>query len=588
MPSKCKHEENGKRCTKYASYGTPGTSERLFCKIHASKGMVITRNDTRVCNHPDHKNDEKIPRASFGLPNEKPTRCKEHLERGMMSVNLKNPCEICGTRARTHGPENGKPRFCKTCSDLSEKKYEDLRSGKCASCKKWATFGFSGKGRTHCKKHKQAGMIDLKNGKCKICVKENVANPKQPTYGYEKPTHCKEHKTEDMKDLRHQSCLCIKCSTRASYGYMHPTRCRKHAEFGMECLVGQMCVKCEAVQGVFAVSKGGDLYCKKCKQKEMKNVKGKMCDSCGEKQPVFNYQGLKRKFCGDCKDPFMVDVVNPRCKQCKLYITLPPRKLCAICNIECSHKKLKEQAVIDFFHKNADTLQIPKSRMIHNKKISLKNTNIFPDLRIYPLDKSHVVIIEIDEFQHKKGDYDLPHENERMKLIAQAEQIPCIFLRYNPDVFYVNEKKKIVPQNERLGFLLENAQKFLTKKIFKKNIYVYKLFYDIACEIDDNKYLQEYNLLGYFNELDQKIVKAIDAETENDEETKDENNEENNEENDEDDENNEDEEETNEEDEENEDEEDEETNEDDEENNEEDEENNEDEEENNDDEEDTN
>lgn len=527
MPSKCKHQENNQRCTKYASYGNPGTTERQYCKTHARSGMVITKKDSRLCTHPEHKeNKENPPRASFGLPGEKPIRCKKHVERGMVSINLKNPCEICGIKARTHGSEDGKKRFCQNCAKLSQKNLKDLRNGKCIECEKWAVFGFEGKGRTHCKKHKEDGMIDLKNGKCKICVKNNVLNPKQPTFGYDKAICCKEHKENDMKDLKHNnSSTCEKCTKRATFGWLEPIRCKKHRDFGMEAFYGQKCVKCGEKQGTFGLKKGGPLYCLGCKHEEMKRIKGQMCVICGAKQPVFNFEGKKAKYCGDCKDPFMIDVVNPRCQSCKKFIVTAPKKFCAYCDPDClAFKKLKEKTVLDFLQENLE------EKIVHNKKISSKE-KIFPDFRIYPVKKTHTVIIETDEYQHKKG-YDEACENQRMKCIAEAENVPCIFLRYNPDIFRINGKKIIIPGDERLKFLLEKVQKFLKKKTFKKNMYVYRLFYD--CSIDDVDeseqnalFFQEYDLEEYFEKLNRKIEEenAKDALEKVDEENDEENNE---------------------------------------------------------------
>jgi hypothetical protein len=44
---------------------------------------------------------------------------------------------------------------------------------------------------------------------------------------------------------------------------------------------------------------------------------------------------------------------------------------------------------------------------------------------------THKVVLEVDEYQHKKGEYNC--EVKRMRDITQALGIPTLFIRYNPD-----------------------------------------------------------------------------------------------------------------------------------------------------------
>jgi len=65
---------------------------------------------------------------------------------------------------------------------------------------------------------------------------------------------------------------------------------------------------------------------------------------------------------------------------------------------------------------------------------------------------THKVVLEVDEYQHKKGEYNC--EVKRMWDIAQALGIPTLFIRYNPDNYMFNGITKDSNDRERKQELL--------------------------------------------------------------------------------------------------------------------------------------
>lgn len=236
MPSKCKNTE----CNKYASYNFQGKTGKLYCKIHAEVGMIITKIDSRICIHTEHSDDKKVPRASFNFPDQsKPLYCKTHSENGMVNLNNKNSkkCSGCNLKQPSYGFIDGKATHCSKCATDD---MVDVVSNLCTDekCQKNATYGIIGSKATKCKHHSISGMVDVKNAKCKLC-------DKQPTFGKRtKATHCWQHKDDDMKDVRHSTELCRECPSRASYSIGDkPTHCTKHKTDGMKDIVSTMCLQ---------------------------------------------------------------------------------------------------------------------------------------------------------------------------------------------------------------------------------------------------------------------------------------------------------------------------------------------------------
>ena len=94
---------------------------------------------------------------------------------------------------------------------------------------------------------------------------------------------------------------------------------------------------------------------------------------------------------------------------------------------------------------------------------------------------THFVVLEVDEFQHKRTSYTQECEDIRMLTILQDLGMPTIFLRYNPDDYKDKVNKTIkISQKERETQLLKYLDMCMQTKPKDESEYlrVIYLFYD--------------------------------------------------------------------------------------------------------------
>ncbi len=422
MPSTCKTKD----CKKSASYGPPNSRSRVACATHKTDEMECKKIDSRKC-----LNCNK--RASFGLPGEKAKYCVEHAPQKTINVNAKT-CIMCNEHQPSFGIKNGRPTHCASCSKKSTTKLYDLVSVLCEfeDCQTNPIYGFVNEKARRCKIHMEDGMIDVKNKKCEICIAKGIKPVKQSTFGFDKPIACKVHKTDDMRDLRHDSEKCERCDKRSTYGYQRAIRCSYHKEDDMKDMVSQMCI------------------------------------ICNEYQPCYNLKNEPPLFCLECKADKMVDVKHPKCISCGLFNVYSKGDSCANCNLDgTAYQKIHEMKVINYLrYKNVD--------FAHNKSLGRTWNHLRPDVLV-KCDTGHHVIVEIDEKQHKG--YDEQCEIIRMFTIQQALKNKVVFIRYNPDIFYIKGKRQNISDEARLDKLYETIQMLSTTPLADE-IKIYKLFYN--------------------------------------------------------------------------------------------------------------
>ena len=122
------------------------------------------------------------------------------------------------------------------------------------------------------------------------------------------------------------------------------------------------------------------------------------------------------------------------CPSCLLWRT--GGTLCSYCdpvNATKKNQKPKEMAVVRFLKDN-----LPDNEFVHNQSVSnaCTGTHLFPDI-LFDCGW-YYLIIEVDEFQHRGGDYSC--DKKRMHDIIAKLGLPCIFIRYNPDSKKVGNK----------------------------------------------------------------------------------------------------------------------------------------------------
>ena len=127
----------------------------------------------------------------------------------------------------------------------------------------------------------------------------------------------------------------------------------------------------------------------------------------------------------------------PRCQlcpSCLLFRTLQGR-LCSYCKPYPQNKLYRKTKEMEIVHFLKDSL--PDYPFIHNKSVSTDctNTHLFPDILF---DCGHFnLIVEVDEHQHRGASYSC--DRQRMYDIIAKLNMPCIFVRYNPDSAFSNK-----------------------------------------------------------------------------------------------------------------------------------------------------
>lgn len=286
----------------------------------------------------------------------------------------------------------------------------------------------------------------------KLCEFELCKN--RAVYGFNNEmTFCKNHKIENMKYYDYRKC---KCNKNCSFNY--PTEKKP-------------------------------LYCGDCKLEGMVDVKNKKCITCNKKIPNFNYPNEKTPlYCGDCKKDNMIDINHPKCKAndktlCNSRGNKKYKGYCSRCYQYLFPKdpltyqirsKTKEIAVRDFINDNYNGFCHDKPLYTAQCDCSIRRRI---DHRI--LINNTLLCIETDENQHKS--YDEKDEEIRYDDLYNAFSGKWIFIRFNPDVYKINGKKKNTSISTRLTQLKKEIDKQIKRIENEENIdllEVIKMYYD--------------------------------------------------------------------------------------------------------------
>ena len=124
-----------------------------------------------------------------------------------------------------------------------------------------------------------------------------------------------------------------------------------------------------------------------------------------------------------------------KCRSCKLFQTNKTTNyLCSYCNPDIpTYIKTREVEIKIFLEENNYQFE-------YNKFCKYQDKGYFPDFKIKSTNGNFWIIIECDERAHK--DYDKKDEKERENNICLGLNVPCIFIRYNPDRKGINMKIK--------------------------------------------------------------------------------------------------------------------------------------------------
>ena len=437
MPENCEYED----CQKQASFGFPGEWPSR-CAGHMLQGMENIKQ--KSCEHPSC-----TKRPSFNHPGEQRARyCNEHRELGMEDVVTKNRCEhpdSCKKRA-LFGLPGQRPSGC---GKHALERMENVVAKRCehSDCKKQPSFGFPGERAIRCAKHASEGMENVMTKRC-----EHSDCKKHPSFGFPggRAVRCATHRLEGMEDVREHPGGCDK---RALFGLpgQQPVRCKNHALEEMKLIVKKCCEHpdgCEK-QPCFGHPGERPTRCFDHRSEAMENVMSKRCDYPGcNTQAHYGHKNGPCTRCAKHRDTDMEDFNAPVCRSENCITKVGQQSkydgYCLTCFVylfpekEVSRNyKTKENEVATYVKSlNIDKEYLTTFDRIVQDGCSLRR----PDIMIECV--THVVIVEVDEDQHRYND--CACENKRMMQIFQdlGSNRPVVFLRFNPDAYTDSRGKK--------------------------------------------------------------------------------------------------------------------------------------------------
>jgi hypothetical protein len=376
--------------------------------------------------------DGCIKHPSFNISNEtKGLYCYEHKKENMIDVKSKRCAEDkCMKRPIFNIPNMLNALYC---SQHKKENMVDVKSKRCAEngcCVKHPNFNLPTKTTgMFCSQHKKENMVDVKHTKCDNddCIKRphfNFPNEKKGLY-------CFEHKKENMINMNNKNCQHNKCKELAIFGIINkrPQFCLEHKEKNMiNIALDNKCFVLECNNEYNHII-NADKYCDKHTPETYETIIKRLCKYCDIKE--------ESKFV---------------CKECKKI------------------QNKKEWAIVRHLRKSIDTkFEYNSSKMLQG--CSKKRPDIFFDLT------GHVVIVEIDENQHKT--YEDTCECARINEIVNGiGGKPVIIIRYNPDIVKNNGKQININQSDRIDNLIHIIKNELTKTYDTFIVKIIQLYYN--------------------------------------------------------------------------------------------------------------
>lgn len=334
-------------------------------------------------------------------------------------------------------------KFNRPCSTCLKCRVRTQRNRKlraptrlCEECHKQSSFNFPGlTNGIRCADHKDPEMINViqKNCEHEGCLKQPCYNLPNEHFG----KFCASHKISEMINVRERRCEFNGCMKKPFYNSPYETKgrfCNEHKEDGMIDVLSNSCHYKDCNKRATFNNPGQKAkFCVSHKEDGMIDVKTRRCEyeDCMT-VPVFNLPGTKRGiFCFEHKKNGMDDVRNPRCKTPMCNVILPYYKdYCARCSAHLFPDQPSRFKTREIKLKEYLTAEYPDKTIIHDKRVECHLYR--PDF-VFDMG-SHVIVIELDENQHKT--YDTSCDNKRLMSIFQGlGSRPMVMIRFNPDKY---------------------------------------------------------------------------------------------------------------------------------------------------------
>jgi hypothetical protein len=458
--------EDKRKCVKCGGRASYGCEKSTHCGKCKEPGMEIQR--ARLCQEPGCKKQ-----CFFGYQGGKPTHCVKHKFKDMIDVKRTTGiCEHKNCKKRgSYKGENNK-LYCKE-HIIGESKRVWTKICSFPDCKEYGYYGNKGDTKNiRCRDHKIKGMIRLSNKRCRGHPNCRTV----PIYKYPGKVgewHCYDHKLPGMVNVVHKRCEENKCEVLPSYNYpskKKPARCLLHKLPGMVNVIAKICiVKDCSTECNFNYPGLQPEYCVIHKSIGMINTVRRYCmiKNCEELATHGNGRELFR--CQLHKhDDDIAMFVNP-CVKCGERFIVDLEGLCVACHPKSIYRQCTKQKEVEDFLDKQDYAKRLESR---DKIINIDIGRYRPD-EVYST-KTHKVIVEVDEYQHKKCHYS--EDIHRMVKVSRGYDVPCFWIRYNPDLY---DKSIDTPKEERLTLLSDCIRHILNSTLpNRQNIYVLYLYYD--------------------------------------------------------------------------------------------------------------
>ena len=317
-------------------------------------------------------------------------------------------------------------------------------------------------------------IVNVKNSKCKTVGCHTLPSFNFP--GEKKRLYCSKcankynaaHPNEiDMKDVKNPRCKTVGCNKQPSCNFpgqkkrLYCTSCADKYndahpnEDDMEDVVSTKCKTpgCPKHPSCNFPGQNKRLYCRPCADKynvehpneiDMENVANPKC-KCGSLSPKFNFPGeTKGLYCSKCADlTKMKNVVNKYCSSCGLIQIHPSTNTYGGLCVECAQHKgiakrprnirVQEKAVAEYLKKHFKNITLSEDTPLEDSCVRTR-PDISSDFGNF------ILIVEIDENQHKGKAYTSCDTKRNVQLLLNGGSRPIVFIRFNPDSFKKNGK----------------------------------------------------------------------------------------------------------------------------------------------------
>jgi hypothetical protein len=354
-------------------------------------------------------------------------------------------------------------------------------------CSKIASFGKIGSVKNEfCGSHRPRDYVNIHGRKCEYLNCER--DPSYGEKGSKKRKFCLDHAPTHYVNTNSKICTYDGCTLAPSYGIKGSKNrefCSSHAPIGYVSLNKKFCIF-EGCTEIPKYGKKGSKKCDFCKTHALDNYVNNCCSTCQhetcELTSHYGIPGYSSEFCKTHKSYKMIrdpirytkDAIKA-CEYCseEIHYSDDYCKYCKKFNeLGKAVKSNKKELIIKSILED----NFSRDVFIHDRIVTGGCSKRRPDFLIMT-EWGHI-IIEVDEFQHKRVNYPQSCEINRMKEIYfDIGGSKLLFLRYNPDNYKCFNGCKPFSQSKRKYILIKTINEYINSTILQ-NLGIIYLFYD--------------------------------------------------------------------------------------------------------------